>query len=253
MVGLLLRKFLYDTWDNLFMIVVLNFGFFLFLALVLLLSSLVPVVGILLLFIMVYWLLVYICAAVAALGKVSDYRSLSLADFAGNLKGAFVPALVLYAAAACILFIVRFTIPSYFRMGGMLGLAAALLSFWLCIFLLGAIQFYPAVYYRLGMRPIKSLKKCMVIFLDNTGFCIFSLVINIILTVLIIPFPCLPLLYLDEGLRLRILKYDWLDACAAEQNNAQSRKKIPWAEILEEEKERVGKRSWKSFIFPWKD
>ncbi|MDR2701962.1 MAG: hypothetical protein LBB72_06000 [Spirochaetaceae bacterium] len=258
MIGLLLRKFLYDMWDNLFMIVLLNFGFLLFLSLAFLLPLLLPAAEIVLLVIMIYWLFVYVCAATAALGKVSDYRRLTLVDFAVSLKGAFIPALVLFAAAVFIFFIMWFTIPFYFRMGGMFGLAGAFFSFWLCVFFLGALQFYPAVYYRLGMRPMKSLKKCIVIFFDNTGFCVSSLIINIILTAMIIPFPCLPFLYLDEGLRLRIFKYDWLDAHAAEQDNTRYQQgwrkiKIPWAELLEEEKEMTGKRTWKSFIFPWKD
>jgi hypothetical protein len=223
------------------------------------LPLLLPAAEIVLLAVMIYWLFVYICAAAAALGKVSDYRRLTLADFAANIKGAFVPALVLFAAAVFVFFIMRVTIPFYFHMGGMLGLPAAFFFFFFCVFLLGSLQFYPAVYYRLGKkRPIKSLKKCMVIFLDNTGFCVFGLIINIILTALIIPFPCLPFLYLDEGLRLRILKYDWLDAHMVEQNNTRYQQgwrkiKIPWAELLEEEKEMIGKRTWKSFIFPWKD
>jgi hypothetical protein len=258
MIGLLLRKFLYDMWDNLFMIVVLNFGFLFFLCMTFVLPLLLPAAEIVLLVIMIYWLFVYVCAAAAALGKVSDYRRLSLVDFAANIKGAFIPALVLFTAAVFIFFIMWFTIPSYFRMGGMLGLAAAFFSFWLCVFSLGALQFYPAVYYRLGMRPIKSLKKCVFIFLDNTGFCVSSLIITLILTALVIPFPCLPFLYLDEGIRLRIFKYDWLDAHAADQDNTRYQQgwrkiKIPWAELLEEEKEMTGKRTWKSFIFPWKD
>jgi len=258
MIGLLVRKFLYDMWDNLLMIMLLNFGFLLFLCLAFWLPLRLPVAGIVLLVVMIYLLFVYICAAAAALGKVSDYRRLTLVDFAFSLKGAFIPALVLFAATAIIFFIVWFTIPYYFQMGSMPGLAAAFFSFWLCVFFLGAFQFYPAVYYRLGMRPIKCLKKCMMIFLDNTGFCVFSLIISIIFSILIIPFPCLPFLFLDEGLRLRIFKYDWLDAQAAEQNNTRYQQgwrkiKIPWAELLEEEKEITGKRTWKSFIFPWKD
>jgi len=258
MIGLLLRKFFYDMWDNLIVITLLNIGFLLFISLTFWLPLRLPGAGIVLLVIMIYLLFVYICAAAAALGKVSDYRRLTLVDFALNLKGAFVPALVFFTVAAFVFLILWFTIPYYIRMGGIPGLAAAFFSFWLCVLFLGAFQFYPAVYYRLGMRPIKCLKKCMVIFLDNTGFCIFSLIINLILTVLIIPFPCLPFLFLDEGLRLRIFKYDWLDAQAAEQNNTRYQQdwrkiKIPWAELLEEEKETTGKRTWKSFIFPWKE
>jgi hypothetical protein len=68
----------------------------------------------------------------------------------------------------------------------------------------------------------------------------------------------MPLLYLDQGLRLRLLKYDWLDARAEEQNSSQyeqgwRKTKIPWDELLKEEKDNTGDRTWRSFIFPWKE
>jgi len=258
MTGFLLKKFFYDLWDNLFFVMVLNLGFILFISLVFLLPMIHPIVGMILFGLLLFWLFVYICAATAALGEVSDYRSLTLASFFTKIKSALVPAVVLLLSSAFIVFMLWFTIPAYFRMGGMAGTVAAFFSSWLCLFLVGAIQFYPSVYYRLGMRPLKCLKKCVIIFLDNTAFCLGSLIVNVILTVLIIPAPCMPLLYLDQALRLRLLKYDWLDAKAAEQNNSQyeqgwRKTKIPWAELLEEERDKTGDRTWRSFIFPWKE
>jgi hypothetical protein len=66
------------------------------------------------------------------------------------------------------------------------------------------------------------------------------------------------LLYLDEALRLRLLKYDWLETRTAEQGGDLFKKgwkqvKIPWEELLAEEKDKTGKRSLKSFFFPWKE
>ncbi|MDR1985520.1 MAG: hypothetical protein LBP88_00935, partial [Treponema sp.] len=56
------------------------------------------------------------------------------------------------------------------------------------------------------------------------------------------------LLYLDEALRLRLLKYDWLEV-----NSDATLRKIPWDALLIEEREKTGTRSLKNFIFPWKD
>ena len=139
-----------------------------------------------------------------------------------------------------------------------MGLAAALISFWICLFTIGIIQFYPAVYYRLGMKPVKCLKKCAIIFFDNTGFCFFTLFINIILSVFIFTLPGFFLSYLDQALRLRLLKYDYLDNITANQDNilqetGQKRIKIPWNELLIEEREKTGERGLKSLIFPWKE
>jgi len=48
--------------------------------------------------------------------------------------------------------------------------------------------------------------------------------------------------------RLRLLKYDWLEA-----HPDANRKKIPWDELLIEEREKTGTRTLKNLIFPWKD
>ncbi|MDR2103555.1 MAG: hypothetical protein LBP42_05565, partial [Treponema sp.] len=62
------------------------------------------------------------------------------------------------------------------------------------------------------------------------------------------PGPAGILLYLDEAVRLRIFKYDWLEA-----NPGENRRKVPWDALLIDDREKTGTRSLKSFIFPWKD
>ena len=262
MTGFLLKKFFFDLWDNLFAILSLNLGFLFFLALAFFLPSLLPpflsIAGILLFFTVIFFLFAYICAAASVLKKASDYRRPGFSEFAANLKRAFIPGTVLFGVLTLVFIILRFSVPFYLNMGGIPGISAAFISCWICLFIISAIQFYPAVYYRLGMRPLKSLKKCAVIFFDNTGFCFFTLAINTILSVFIFPFPGFLLLYLDEALRLRLLKYDWLDARKTEQDDKwhepdRKRIKIPWNELLAEEKEKTGERSLKSFIFPGKE
>ena len=94
----------------------------------------------------------------------------------------------------------------------------------------------------------------MLISLDNSGLAIFVLLHNFIALLLsvflafIFPGPAGALLYLDEALRLRLLKYDWLEA-----NPGADRKKIPWDALLIEEREKTGVRTLKNLIFPWKD
>lgn len=55
-------------------------------------------------------------------------------------------------------------------------------------------------------------------------------------------------LYLNGALRLLMYKYDWL-----EEHSDATRKDVPWFELLIDEKERVGKRTLKGMIFPWKE
>jgi hypothetical protein len=58
------------------------------------------------------------------------------------------------------------------------------------------------------------------------------------------------------------MKYDWLEENAKEPALAgeaadpaakPKRPQIPWDALLIDERERTGTRSFKSFIFPWKD
>ena len=50
-----------------------------------------------------------------------------------------------------------------------------------------------------------------------------------------------------DAIRLLMLKYDWL-----EENPDADRRHLPWADILYDEEEKVGPRSFKNMIFPWK-
>ena len=52
----------------------------------------------------------------------------------------------------------------------------------------------------------------------------------------------------DVALRLRMYKYDWLEA-----NPGAKRNEVPWDELLGEDRELVGKRTLKGMIFPWKE
>jgi hypothetical protein len=94
----------------------------------------------------------------------------------------------------------------------------------------------------------------MIIFFDNPGMAFFSLIHNTVVLIIsallafLFPGPGGILLFLDEALRLRLLKYDWLEA-----NPDSDCRKIPWDAILIEEREKTGTRSLKNFIFPWKD
>ncbi|GHT81356.1 hypothetical protein FACS1894130_13030 [Spirochaetia bacterium] len=116
------------------------------------------------------------------------------------------------------------------------------------------ITLLQAVSARLEDNHFKALKKCFLIFFDNGGFCVFSFIHNLILLALsvflafLLPGPAGILLFMDEALRLRLMKYDWIEL-----NPDENRRKIPWDALLIDERDRTGTRSFKNFIFPWKD
>ena len=130
----------------------------------------------------------------------------------------------------------------------------AALVFWTLVFAMLVFQFFFAVRARLGSNILKSIRKCLIIFIDNPGFAVFVLLINIAallastLIALIFPGPCGALLFTDEALRLRLFKYDWLEV-----NPGADRRRIPWDELLAAERERTGTRTLKELIFPWRE
>jgi hypothetical protein len=260
MIGFLLRKTLYDLWDNMFRIVVLNLGFAAATALPIFLPQLAvkffdsTVLGMVLSAMGIFICSIYLAAAAFSLKSISDYGSFGFGDFLRNLKAAWPAGLVMGLFAFLIFLVVMVVLPFYLSIESPVGLVFAAIIFWVTIFALLSFQFYFTVYIRLGSSLKKSFRKCMIISLDNSGFSIFLLLHNVaalllsILFAFMFPGPAGILLYLDEALRLRILKYDWLEA-----NPGANRRKVPWDALLIEEREKTGTRSLKNFIFPWKD
>ena len=55
-----------------------------------------------------------------------------------------------------------------------------------------------------------------------------------------------------NALRLRLYKYDYLEE-HPELTTKKERRQIPWEDLIYEDRETLGPRKLKSFIFPWKD
>ena len=260
MIGFLLKKTFYDLWDNMFRIVLLNIGFFIIVAFLVFIPSLagnffnsVPL-AMVLSALGILCCSTYLAAEALCVSTISDYGIFGFKDFFRNLKTAWKPGLVAGLFVFILYIVVSLVMPFYLSIESPVGVALTAVIFWVSVFAVLSFQFYFTVYSRLGKNLIKSLKKCIIISLDNSGFSIFLLINNIIVLALsvifvfLFPGPAGVLLYLDEALRIRILKYDWL-----EENPEANRRKIPWDAILIDEREKVGTRSFRHFIFPWKD
>jgi hypothetical protein len=260
MIGFLLKKTFYDLWDNLFRIVAVNFGFLALTAVPVFLpklaakffSSQALEVGLSAFGILICS--VYLSTAAHSLKSISDHGSFGFRDFFRGFKIAWPAGLVMGFFVFVVFLIVTIVIPFYIGIESPFGLVVAMIIFWAAIFALLSFQFYFTVCARIGTNLIKAFRKCMIISLDNSGLALFLLLHNIaammlsFLLAFMFPGPAGILLYLDEALRLRLLKYDWLDA-----NPGADRRKIPWDAILIEEREKTGTRSLRNFIFPWKD
>jgi hypothetical protein len=263
MIGFLIKKTFFDLWDNLFRAALINLGFIASLAVPVFLPGLfqaLPVLSMVTLFAGILWCFVYLSAAALSLKAVSDYGSFGFGDFFANLKTAWPAGIALGIVVFIIWIMAAVVISFYLSMNSMIGLLLAAVIFWTMAAACLSLQFFFAVRARLDSKLTKVLKKCFIIFFDNPGFCVFSLLHNLVILALsaflafLFPGPAGILLYLDEALRLRLLKYDWIEANPPENSAGRpKRRKIPWEVLLIDERERTGTRSLKSFIFPWKD
>jgi hypothetical protein len=257
MIGFLLKKTFFDLWDNIFRIVLLNLGFILSAAGPILLLSMLTFILPLSLGIMcigILWCAVYLAGAALCLTRISDYRSFGFGDFFHNLRKALPAGLVLGGVVCMMVLLITIVIPFYLRLNSTLGLFLSAIIFWTLVIGILSLQFFPAAMARFDTKIIPVIKKCFLFFFDNPLFCIFSFIHNGIILVVslflafLFPGPAGILLFLDEALRLRLLKYNWLRDIPAG-----IRKRIPWDTLLIDERERTGTRSLKNFIFPWKD
>ena len=265
MIGFLIKKTFFDLWDNLFRIALLNLGFIASFAIPALIPSLIPVdaLAIAVLVIGGLWCCIYLSTAALTLKAISDYGSFGFADFFRNLKVAWPSGLCVGIIVVVLWLMITDVFFFYLSMNSLLGFFLAAVIFWTWMLGLFSFQFFFAVRARLDTKLIKVFKKCFIIFFDNPGFAIFSLLHNIVLLIFsgllafLVPGPAGILLFLDEALRLRLLKYDWLEANpdpeAGEKRFRFRPRRVPWDTILIEEREKTGTRSFKSFIFPWKD
>jgi hypothetical protein len=260
MIGFVLRKTLYDLWDNMFKIVILNLGFIAVVSI----PTFLPVLAAkyfnsmaLEMALSAFGILlcsIYLASSALTIRVISDYGSFSFGDFFRNFKTAWPAGLVMGFFVFLLFLVATIILPFYLSMESPVGIVFAAIIFWVTVFALLSFQFYFTVYARLGSNIKKSFRKCMIISLDNSGFALFFIIHNLIAMILSVVFvfmfpgPIGILLYLDEALRLRILKYDWLEA-----NPDANRRKIPWDALLIEERDKTGTRSLRNFIFPWKD
>ncbi|MBN2619267.1 MAG: hypothetical protein JXR64_13225 [Spirochaetales bacterium] len=258
MIGFIIKKAFFDTWDNLIKFVVLNlmtipFLFIIYLGLNFissgnLLGVLLIAIG-LILFILHLGTIAYLIRDIgnSSFGSMKDYIKYFKEEF--NIKIKFGVSWTLF------IILTTFSIGYYLNGEGFLSLIPLALVFWFSMTTsLAVILFFP-IKTRFSGNFIKIVKKSFIILLDNSGVGIFVFIYTIIL--LILSIPTLGLLFpgvssimcvLDTTVHMYELKYDYLEA-----NPEADRKKLPWNELYYELNENIGPRSLKGMIFPWKD
>jgi len=256
MFGFLIKKAFFDLWDNLIRIVILNLGFILLLAVLvyfpLLFKNSLPLFFV---FLGVGLALLSVYTGVVSwmVGQLADYRKPEFREALGALKASWPTSLLFAGLNLLLVFLLSVAFPVYGQLKSFVGPLASSFLFWVLIFWVLASQFYFPIQSRLDRHFLKMLKKSFLLFLDNPLFT-FGLFLGSLLvfalsvfTALLLPGIATILLWQNTGLKLRLYKYDHLE------KHPQDRRRIPWDALLVEDRERVGKRTLKGMIFPWKE
>jgi len=257
MIGFFIKKAFFDGWDNLFALAAFNIVhlvlLIVFIALPLSLGAgdALAVAG---LVAGILAISVWQSLSAFAMNDVSDYRSVGVRSSLANFGKAWKPGLVMGLLNIVLWFSFTIGIPFYLSQKGFVGVFLGSLLFWTCAVAILASQYYLPLEARRGGGFRKNAKVSMMLLLDNPGFSLFlfgyNLITLVVSTLVAFMAPGLAGLALAsaDAVKLRLKKYEWL-----ERNPGADRKRAPWADLLEEEKELVGERTLKGMIFPWKE
>lgn len=244
-------------WDNLFHVIILNAGFLACFALIFLLPSLfadVPVLASVVIFVGIAVFALYTGAVSRMTSEIADYKHPGFSDFISFVKETYASSLLLAACLFAYVFVVNNASNFYGSLSTTIGYFAIALLFWITVGIILAGQFFFPIQSRLDRKFRKIFRKSFILFIDNplfsigllTGAAVTSIIS--VFSALLVPGLSTLLLFWNVALKLRLYKYDYL-----EQNPQANRRRIPWDALLVEDRERLGKRTLKGMIFPWKE
>ena len=257
MFAFLIKKTFFDMWDNMFRVLIMNLGYILVLAIDLLLAPLflsVPALFIATLVVGIFAFALYTGVVSRFCSDISDYKQPGFADIPRFLRESIGSSLVLALALGVYVFVVSVAFQFYGGLKSLAGPLAVAVLFWVTVGWLLASQYFFPIQSRLDRKFRKIFRKTFLVFFDNPGFSIGLLICALMVvtisafTALLLPGISTILLLWNGALKLRLYKYDWL-----EQNPGANRRSVPWDALLVEDRERVGKRTLRGMIFPWKE
>lgn len=263
MFGFLIKKNFCDGWDNLLSIVLTNFVFlFAGLGLIylnLLVGKISPLLFILtfILSCVIVSILVFAYGDLAA--DIADFKGIRILDYFKNIPSVLKDASLFGLMVAGIIIISLMCLNFYFiENQSIISFLIGSVIFWIDIFVFLSLQWFVPIRSLMHNNFKKCLKKSFIIFLDNTAFSIAVAFYNLILVIFTIAFiGFLPsfsgiLISSTNALRLRLYKYDYLEE-HPELTSRRERKSIPWEELIYDDRETLGPRKLRSFLFPWKE
>jgi hypothetical protein len=256
MIWFTIKKTFFDMWDHLLSIALLNIGGTLLIGVVLYaLQNLAAnqflfFLGIALAMVTFS---VYIAVVAGMMKDIADYHSPEFKDVIRYLKTEWRAGCAFSGWMFMQLLVILVVIPWYFHRNSFLGFGISAFLFWGSVMWLLASQYYFPARHRLNARLLKIPQKCVLLFFDNTAFTIVlgigTLFLSLVsgLTVFMFPGVSTILLWHHVALKLRLYKYNYL-----EEHPNNKKQRIPWDELLQDDRDRVGTRTLKEMVFPWK-
>ncbi|MCF7914536.1 MAG: hypothetical protein K9L66_05160 [Spirochaetaceae bacterium] len=257
MTGFFIKKAFFDGWDNLLTLIALNVGFILliilFLAIPMIASGKVALT-IFMLVLVIYLFHFYSGGVSLFLGDLVFDRAPEFREFPSYITSTWKLSAVFGTITTIHVLILMIGFPFYISLGGVFGLAALAILFWVSVLWWFISLWIFPVRRQLNTEVKKVLKKSLILFFDNPGFSVFMGIYSLInflisvATAFLVP-GISSILYSHQiALKLLMYKYDYI-----EEHPNVNPKEIPWGALLMNEKEKVGPRSLKGMIFPWKD
>jgi hypothetical protein len=257
MFGFLIKKAFFDMWDNLFRVVLMNLGYIACASGIIFLPGLLigsTPLSLAVLFLCIVILFVYTGGVSRVARDIVDYGTPGFGDFWVSVKQTALSSTIFAAIVAVHIFILSYVFPFYGGLKSIVGPLALAFVFWVSLlWALSCFYFFP-VQSRLNTDIRKVVRKMLLLFFDNTlftlGLVLGSLLVLVVsgFTAFLIPGVASVLVWLNVALKIRLYKYDYI-----EQHPEANRRKIPWDALLIDDRERVGKRTLRGMIFPWKE
>jgi hypothetical protein len=252
MIPFVLRKSFLHCWDNLYTLLCVNLCLALLVALYIHQASLLGggYPGL----VIIYLFNLLIGTTSVAARKIADHDPPDVRLFFLGAKTVWKDALFFAACFVLHGMVFDHVIPFYLTLGSKLaGLLLAMLLFWVCVtWWLAMIYYYP-VRLRLSLPIFSAVRRAFLLFTDNLSLscAIFllsaaALMLSLV-TAMLLPGLSLVLVFHQVAGRTLLLKYDYLES------HPRARENIPWSLVLKDDLERLGGRSLKEIILPWKE
>jgi len=257
MIGFFIKKSFFDGWDNFLSLLVQNLVCTVLSLGVLAVISYVQNTAliILLLTILLFIFSIHQAGSYSLVKENANYRRGSYSNYKKAIKKKFKHSLLYFVIFFLVSLCAILVIPFYFKMQNLIGYLIAMFIFWAIIIVLLAMMYYfPLAFLMEDDKPKKTLKKSFLVLGDNFGISLFvmlwGIIAGIISVILAFLIPGMGGVNLNNTVAMKLLmfKYDYL-----EENPNENPKEINWEDLLFDEKEKVGNRSLKNMIFPWKD